>query len=221
VTFTLTLERLSGGYENVRVFGEVDVSIAAGETLGIYGPNGAGKTTMLLTVTGLLAAMSGRVLLHGRDITRLPAYQRARNGLGHVPEGRQVLATLTVGDNLDLVRAASPRSESAREFDRRRDEVLEMFPRLKERNMQLAGTLSGGEQQMLAIARALLINPSLLMLDEPTQGLAPVIVADLEKTLRLLKGRFSMIIVEQNATFLKAMADRMLKMQGGRCVPIS
>jgi branched-chain amino acid transport system ATP-binding protein len=215
---TLRLERLSGGYDSVCVFRDIDVAIEPGETVGIYGANGAGKTTMLLTVMGLLPAISGRVLFNGRDITRMPAYQRARSGLGHVPEGRQVLATLTVRDNLELVRAARLPGEPASAFGRRLDEILDMFPRLRERGEQLAGTLSGGEQQMLAISRALLVNPLLLMLDEPTQGLAPVVIADLEKTLRRLKGRFSIVIVEQNAFFLDVLADRLLKMQGGRCV---
>ncbi|MEA3027956.1 MAG: branched-chain amino acid transport system ATP-binding protein [Alphaproteobacteria bacterium] len=213
----MIVERLSGGYGKLCVFRDVDFRVAQGETVGIFGPNGAGKTTLLSTVAGLLRSMSGRVLLDGHDLTSLPAYRRARNGIGLVPEGRQVLGTLTVRDNLDLVRAAADRNEPRARFNERLAEVFQLFPRLKERQNQLSGTLSGGEQQMLAIARALLVKPKLLMLDEPTQGLAPVIVRELESTLRLLKGRFSMIIVEQNKAFLDALSDRLLGMRGGQC----
>jgi branched-chain amino acid transport system ATP-binding protein len=213
----MVVERLSGGYGKLCVFRDADFLVAKGETVGIFGPNGAGKTTLLSTMAGLLRSMSGRVLLDGRDMTALPAYRRARNGIGLVPEGRQVLGTLTVRDNLDLVRAAADRGEPRARFNERLAEVFQLFPRLKERESQLSGTLSGGEQQMLAIARALLVKPKLLMLDEPTQGLAPVIVRELESTLRLLKGRFSMIIVEQNKAFLDALSDRLLAMRGGQC----
>jgi branched-chain amino acid transport system ATP-binding protein len=213
----LIVERLSGGYGKLCVFRDVDFVVAKGETVGIFGPNGAGKTTLLSTVVGLLRSMSGRVILGGDDLTSLAAYRRARRGIGLVPEGRQVLGTLTVRDNLELVRAAADRDEPRTRFDGRLAEVLQLFPRLKEREKQLSGTLSGGEQQMLAIARALLVNPKLLMLDEPTQGLAPVIVRELESTLRLLKGRFSMIIVEQNKAFLDALSDRLLGMRAGQC----
>jgi branched-chain amino acid transport system ATP-binding protein len=213
----MIVERLSGGYGKLCVFRNVDFRVAQGETVGIFGPNGAGKTTLLSAVAGLLQSMSGRVILDGHDLTSLPAYRRARKGIGLVPEGRQVLGTLTVRDNLDLVRAAADRNEPRARFNERLAEVFQLFPRLKERENQLSGTLSGGEQQMLAIGRALLVKPKLLMLDEPTQGLAPVVVRELESTLRLLKGRFSMIIVEQNKAFLDALSDRLLAMRGGQC----
>jgi ABC-type branched-subunit amino acid transport system ATPase component len=215
---TLMIERLSGGYGKLCVFRDVDFVVAPGETVGIFGPNGAGKTTLLSTVVGLLPSQAGRVLLNGEDLTAIPAYRRARKGIGLAPEGRQVLGTLTVHDNLELVRAAADRSEPSARFDKRISEVFQLFPRLKERENQMSGTLSGGEQQMLAIARALLIKPKLLMLDEPTQGLAPVIVRELEGALRQLKGRFSMIIVEQNKAFLDSLADRLLSMRAGQCV---
>jgi ABC-type branched-subunit amino acid transport system ATPase component len=213
---TLMIERLSGGYGKLCVFRDVDFVVAQGETVGIFGPNGAGKTTLLSTVVGLLPSQAGRVVLNGEDLTAISAYQRARKGIGLAPEGRQMLSTLTVHDNLELVRAAN-RSEPSARFDERVTEVFQLFPRLKERENQMSGTLSGGEQQMLAIARALLVKPKLLMLDEPTQGLAPVIVRELENTLRQLKGRFSMIIVEQNKAFLDSLADRLLGMRAGQC----
>jgi branched-chain amino acid transport system ATP-binding protein len=214
---TLMIERLSGGYGKLCVFRDVDFAIADGETVGIFGPNGAGKTTLLSTVVGLLPSQAGRIVLDGEDLTTVPAYRRARKGIGLAPEGRQVLSTLTVHDNLELVRAAAHRSEESARFDERVAEMFRLFPRLKERKNQLSGTLSGGEQQMLAIARALLVKPKLLMLDEPTQGLAPVIVRELESTLRQLKGRFSMIVVEQNKAFLDSLADRLLGMRAGQC----
>jgi branched-chain amino acid transport system ATP-binding protein len=215
---TLMIDRLSGGYGKLCVFRDVDFVVAQGETVGIFGPNGAGKTTLLSTVVGLLPSQAGRVVLDGEDLTAIPAYRRARKGVGLAPEGRQVLSTLTVKDNLELVRAAADRSEPSARFDERVTEVFQLFPRLKERENQMSGTLSGGEQQMLAIARALLIKPKLLMLDEPTQGLAPVIVRELEDALRQLKGRFSMIIVEQNKAFLDSLADRLLGMRAGQCL---
>ena len=214
---TLTIERLSSGYGSFACSATWALLSRTERRLASSGPNGAGKTTLLSTVVGLLPPQAGRVVLNGEDLTTIPAYQRARKGIGLVPEGRQVLSTLTVRDNLELVRAAADRSEPAALFDERVTEVFQLFPRLKERESQMSGTLSGGEQQMLAIARALLVKPKLLMLDEPTQGLAPVIVRELENALRQLKGRFSMIIVEQNKAFLDSLADRLLGMRAGQC----
>jgi branched-chain amino acid transport system ATP-binding protein len=211
----LAVEGLAGGYGRLRVFSNLSLTISRGETVGIYGPNGAGKTTLLSTIAGLLPAASGRVLKGAIDITRLPAYRRARSGIALVPEGRQVLASLSVSDNLDLTRACSERGESTDRFGERLEEVFDLFPRLKERRGQVGGSLSGGEQQMLAIARALLIQPEFLILDEPTQGLAPVIVKELAGTLSKLKGQFGMIVVEQNRHFLDMLADRSLAMRAG------
>jgi branched-chain amino acid transport system ATP-binding protein len=165
------------------VFHDVSFSAARGETIGLYGPNGSGKTTLLSTIMGLLPAFKGTVTLDGTEVTHLPAYRRVRSGLALVPEGRQILSGLTVEDNLRLVRAAWNRSRRA-EFEVQLEGVYELFPRLKERADQLGGSLSGGEQQMLAIGRAVLVQPSLLILDEPTQGLAPVVVKELAKVLQ-------------------------------------
>jgi branched-chain amino acid transport system ATP-binding protein len=208
------VENLSGGYGKLCVFRDASLSVAPGEVLGIHGPNGAGKTTLLCTIAGLLPVMSGRVSLGVRDLTQMAAYQRARHGVALVPEGRQILATLSVGDNLDLARAAITSADAAG-FEERLIEAYELFPRLIERKAQPAGSLSGGEQQMLAIARALLIKPEILILDEPTQGLAPVVVKGLGETLAKLKGRFSMIVVEQNREFLAELADRSMTMRAG------
>ena len=199
MTVALQVNSLAGGYGRLTVFRGVDLALERGQTVGLLGPNGAGKTTLLKTIVGALPSASGRVTLEGQDVTRLLAYQRARTGLSLVPEGRHILGTLTVRDNLELTRAVEGWAKFDEPFEKR-----------------LGASLSGGEQQMLAIARALLLNPKVLMLDEPTQGLAPIIVQALAETLASLKGRFAMLIVEQNRAFLEKLTDRILHMQGGR-----
>jgi branched-chain amino acid transport system ATP-binding protein len=151
----------------------------------------------------------------------MKAFERARAGLALVPEGRHILATLSVQDNLALTRSIERHRSDLPSYERRVGEVFALFPRLAERQNQLGGSLSGGEQQMLAIARALLLKPDVLMLDEPTQGLAPIIVRSLATTLAGLKGRFSMIIVEQNKTFLEGLADRIVTMRAGQLKEIA
>jgi len=214
VTAVLRISNLAGGYGRLTVFRDVSLELERDQTIGLLGANGAGKTTLMKTIAGALPATSGSVQLQGRDLTKEPAYMRARRGLGLVPEGRHILATLSVQDNLELTRAIEGH-RSLPPFHERLDEVLGLFPRLKEREKQLGGSLSGGEQQMLAIARALLLKPEVLMLDEPTQGLAPIIIRSLADTLRGLRGRFGMIIVEQNKAFLEGLADRVLYMRAG------
>jgi ABC-type branched-subunit amino acid transport system ATPase component len=217
----LAIDALEGGYGRLTVFRDARLQLEAGQTIGLLGANGAGKTTLMKTIAGALTATAGRVLLGGRDVTALKAYERARAGLALVPEGRHILATLTVHDNLALTRSIEPHRPDLAPFEERLAEVHEMFPRLKERAHQLGGSLSGGEQQMLAIARALLLKPQVLMLDEPTQGLAPIIVRSLASTLAGLKGRFSMIIVEQNKAFLEGLADRIVSMRAGQLKEIA
>ena len=216
MTVALQVNSLAGGYGRLTVFRGVDLALERGQTVGLLGPNGAGKTTLLKTIVGALPSASGRVMLEGQDVTRLLAYQRARTGLSLVPEGRHILGTLTVRDNLELTRAVEGWAKFDEPFEKRLAEVFALFPRLQERAEQLGASLSGGEQQMLAIARALLLNPKVLMLDEPTQGLAPIIVQALAETLASLKGRFAMLIFEQNRAFLEKLTDRILHMQGGR-----
>jgi ABC-type branched-subunit amino acid transport system ATPase component len=211
----LRVAKLKGGYGPLTVFRDVDLEVARGQTLGLLGANGAGKTTLMKTIAGALPVAAGSVSLNGKDVSRMPAYQRARSGLALVPEGRHVLASLSVQDNLALTRAIEGHRPGLASFDERVTEVFTLFPRLKERASQLGGSLSGGEQQMLAIARALLLKPDVLMLDEPTQGLAPIVIRSLAETLRGLRGRFGMIIVEQNRAFLEGLADRVLYMRAG------
>jgi len=218
MTSVLIVNGLDGGYGKLTVFRGINLALEPEQTLGLLGANGAGKTTLLKTIAGALPCAKGSVLLQGRDITRLPAYLRARAGIGLVPEGRHILATLTVRDNLALTRAIEPYRPDLAPFERRMAEVYALFPRLQERAAQLGGSLSGGEQQMLAIARALLLKPQVLMLDEPTQGLAPIVVQSLAETLAGLKGSFAMIIVEQNKAFLERLADRIVQMRSGTLV---
>lgn len=214
MTAVLAVEDLSGGYGSLIVFRNAGLFVPAGRTLGILGPNGAGKTTFLKTVAGLIPAHGGRVVFEGRDLGRTKGHQRARAGLVLVPEGRQILTRLTVDQNLELSRAAGRLDPAS--YASKVEEVLTVFPRLRERLDQPAGSLSGGEQQMLAIARALLIDPVVLMLDEPTQGLAPIMVRQVLAALRSLKGRLPMVIVEQNRAFLDELADTTMTMRGGQ-----
>ncbi|MDB5410834.1 MAG: transporter ATP-binding protein [Rhodospirillales bacterium] len=217
MTAALAVQGLSGGYRSLAVFREASFAVEPGQTLGILGPNGAGKSTLLKTIAGLLPTQAGSVLHDGVAMGGARAHRRARTGLVLVPEGRQILAELTVQENLDLGRAAGRLGKP--EFAARSAEVLAIFPRLAERRRQKGGALSGGEQQMLAIARALLLDPTLLMLDEPTQGLAPIMIRQVLVALQALKGRFAMVVVEQNRAFLDTLADVTLTMRNGRLAP--
>ncbi len=211
---TLLLGGLAGGYGRLTVFRDVSLSVDAGATIGILGANGAGKTTLLRTVCGLLPSHAGSVRLGDVDLAPMAAWQRTRAGLALVPEGRQVIAGLSVGENLELSRASTRLSQT--DYVARLAQVFALFPRLAERLDQPSGSLSGGEQQMLAIGRALMLGPQVLMLDEPTQGLAPVVVRQVLEALQSLRGRYTMIVIEQNRVFLDALVDRTCTMQGGK-----
>jgi ABC-type branched-subunit amino acid transport system ATPase component len=213
-TKVLEVRELSGGYGAFTVFSGVDLTLTPVTVTGILGPNGAGKTTLLKALAGLLRPHGGSIRLDGRDIACEAAHWRARHGLALVPEGRQIFQSLTVAENLGIPRAGS--RLGARAYAARRGEILDIFPRLGERLHQPGGALSGGEQQMLAIARALLLDPAVLMLDEPTQGLAPIMITQVLQCLQGLRGRFSMLIVEQNLDFLSRLADRTFTLRGGR-----
>ncbi len=213
----LRIEGLSGGYSRLPVFRDVHISLGAGETLGICGPNGAGKTTFLKTVAGLLPPLAGHVAFDTRTLGATKAYERTHSGLVLVPEGRQIFASLTVRQNLELSRAA--RRISTASYPQRLQDVLALFPKLRERLDQSGGALSGGEQQMLAVGRALLLDPKVLMLDEPTQGLAPIMVRQVLAALQALRGKISIIVVEQNRGFLGELADTICDMRGGMLFP--
>jgi ABC-type branched-subunit amino acid transport system ATPase component len=212
----LTLEHVRAGYGRVEVLHDLSLSVPAGSVVALLGPNGAGKTTTLGAISGLVEMSGGRISLDGRDVTRLSAYQRARRGITLVPEGRGVFPGLSVRDNLDVAAHASPGAEAKWRSDQLA-RVLEMFPRLKERLDQRAGTLSGGEQQMLAISRAFLARPRVLLLDEISMGLAPQIVAQLFAAVRELRDEgTTILLVEQYLTYALDLANICYVMGKGR-----
>ena len=215
---TLELAGLRSGYGRLEVLHDVALTVGEGELVAVIGANGAGKSTMLRTVSGLLRPSAGRVVLDGRDVAGQPAERLAAAGLAHVPENRLVFPTLAVDDNLALGAWTHRRDRAIAAQQRRR--VLELFPRLGQRLGQPAGTLSGGEQQMLAIARGLMARPRLLLLDEPSVGLAPRVVAEIFATLARLRDeqRLPILLVEQNARAAFKVADRVYVMDRGRVI---
>lgn len=213
----LEVAALEAGYGEIRALAGISLSVAEGEIVTLVGANGAGKTTLLRTISGLLPSAAGTVAFRGAPIDRLSAVRRARLGIGHVPEGRQVFAPLTVRENLEMG-AVGARLRGER-LQQRLEFVYDLFPRLEERTSQVAGTLSGGEQQMLAIARAMMGSPPFLMLDEPSLGLAPKVVdAIFAALLRLHDDGVTILLVEQNAEAALAIADRGVVMELGRVV---
>ncbi|PNG27965.1 ABC transporter ATP-binding protein [Methylocella silvestris] len=205
---------LTVGYGDKLVVRNVDLAVRRGEIACLIGANGAGKTTILRALSGLLKLRAGSVRLNGEEIANRPAHAIAARGMAHAPEGRQIIAAMSVADNL---RAGAYLAPSAAEISRRRDAALARFPRLKERLTQQAGLLSGGEQQMLAIARALMADPTLLLLDEPSMGLAPLMVEEIFSILATMKseGR-TILLVEQNANAALALADQAYVIEAGR-----
>jgi branched-chain amino acid transport system ATP-binding protein len=215
LTALLDVEDLRASYGPVRALHGVDVSVGEGDVVAILGPNGAGKTTVLRSLTGMVRA-SGRATLAGRSLLGLSTERVARLGVAHVPEGRGTLTALTVEENLRL--GAYTRRDDGIRADLER--WYQMFPRLAQRRRQVAGSLSGGEQQMLAIARALMLRPRLLLLDEPSLGLAPLVIQELFGALARLKAeeRMTMVLVEQNATLALDLADHVVVLEAGRTV---
>ncbi len=191
----LALDRLTVAYGGLRALSEVSLEVEEGRFVALVGPNGAGKTTLLKAISGTVPVEGGRIRYEGRDLLSVPASERAHLGIAHVPEGRQVFASLTVMENLEM--GAYP-AAGRRQWARNLERILSLFPVLAERRGQLAGTLSGGEQQMLTIGRGLASSPRLLMLDEPSMGLAPA-VADMifERIEELHRGGLTVLLVEQ------------------------
>lgn len=211
MTELLRVEGLSAGYGEAIVIDNVSFSVAAGQSLALLGRNGMGKTTLLNSLVGITRRRAGRIVLGGRDITQLPPHERAAAGIGWVPQERNIFKSLTVEENLTAV---------ARPGHWTPERVFEQFPRLAERRGNMGDQLSGGEQQMLAVGRALVVNPSLLLLDEPLEGLAPIIVEELLEALRriVVEHGTSSIIVEQKAFKVLNMTDEAIVLERGRVV---
>jgi branched-chain amino acid transport system ATP-binding protein len=214
----LKIENLVAGYGKVQVLQGISIEVPKGKVVTLIGSNGAGKTTTLRAISGMLKPESGRVTLGGADISGLPSYEITRRGLAHSPEGRRVFPTLPVRDNLLL--GAFPRLTGSRpkgDVEGDIERMFELFPRLRERSGQLAGTLSGGEQQMLAMARALMLQPDVLLLDEPSMGLAPRLVEEVFATIaRLKQQNITMLLVEQFAAAALEVADYGYVLENGR-----
>jgi branched-chain amino acid transport system ATP-binding protein len=210
----LQLETVDAGYGGFQALFGISMRVNAGEAVAVIGANGAGKTTLLRVISGLLRPTSGAMTMEGRDLVRTPPHKIIATGIAHVPESRRLFPRLTVRDNLRM--GAFMPGARAR-FAERLDYVYGLFPRLKEREGQLAGTLSGGEQQMCAIARALMSGPKLVLLDEPSMGLAPVIVAQVFDLVRRIRSEgYTVLIVEQNVRQVLKVADRAYLLEVGR-----
>jgi branched-chain amino acid transport system ATP-binding protein len=213
----LCVSGLSVNYGHIEAVRELDLSLAAGQITTLVGANGAGKSTTLLALSGLIPKAAGKVVFDGHDVTALPAHKLVAAGLVQVAEGRATLTTLTVRENLELGAYTRRDGAAARASDLER--VFTLFPRLKEREGGLAGNLSGGEQQMLAIGRALMARPRLLLLDEPSMGLAPIVVQGIFRTLREIHaGGLTIFLVEQNVRQALRIAERAYVLENGRVV---
>jgi branched-chain amino acid transport system ATP-binding protein len=211
VASALELQRVSAGYGETVVLDDIDLALAPGESISVIGRNGVGKTTLLATVMGHTTLQRGAVLLGGARLDRVPVFRRARSGIGFVPQEREIFPSLSVRENLEV--AARPGHWTPQR-------VFALFPNLELRLSNMGNQLSGGEQQMLSIARALLTNPSVLLMDEPTEGLAPVIVEALAAVLARLRqeSALSIVLVEQNSRVALAFSPRTVVMDKGRIV---
>ena len=214
MTAMLSLSGVSAGYDGFQALFDVSLQVNAGESVAVIGPNGAGKTTLLRVISKLIEPTAGELVMEGRRYNDLPAHEVISLGIAQVPEGRRLFPRLTVEDNLKMgafLPAARGRFAERLEF------VYSLFPRMKERRLQLAGTMSGGEQQMCAIGRALMSGPKLLLLDEPSAGLAPVIVQSIFEVVRRMSAEgYTVLIVEQNIQQVLKVVDRAYLLETGR-----
>ena len=209
----LEVRNISAGYGSFRALFGVSIEVRAGEAVGVIGPNGAGKTTLLRVISKIINPESGQVMMQGQDLRQVAAHRVVEMGIAHVPEHRRLFPRLTVEENL---RMGAFHPEARRRFAERLDFVYELFPRMKERRDQLAGTLSGGEQQMCAIGRALMSGPKLLLMDEPSAGLAPVIVQQVFDLVRRIRAEgYTVLSVEQNIQQVLQVVDRAYLLEVG------
>ncbi len=206
----LRLEKVSAGYGPVQVLYDLDLEAKPGEILCLLGRNGAGKTTTMRAIMGLCDRTNGRVMLGGTDISALPAHEAPRQGIGYIPQGRRLFTEMTVAENIEIGLMTRKKGKATRE------RVLDMFPRLRERLDQQAETLSGGEQQMLATARALCLEPSVLLLDEPTEGLQPSMIQLIRDAVVTMKDQgVAVVLVEQRLDAVLSIADRVAFIENG------
>ena len=212
----LEVRDLSVYFGVIQAIKNISFDVDAGEVVALIGANGAGKTTTLHTVTGLLPAASGTITLDGKDLAKVPAHKIVSMGMAHVPEGRRVFASLSVYDNLKM--GAYTRKDK-NEIEASLEMVFEAFPRLQERRNQVAGTLSGGEQQMLAMGRALMSKPRIILMDEPSMGLSPLYVTEIFEIIKKIKSEgTTVLLVEQNANMALQVADRAYVLETGRII---
>jgi ABC-type branched-subunit amino acid transport system ATPase component len=211
----LEVQEVTAGYGPITVLRGVSMQVPAGEILGVLGRNGMGKTTLIRSLSGLIRPEAGRIVFDGNDVTQVAPHERARRGMTTVVQGRGMFPKLSVRESLEMGRIASGRPRRSRI-----DEVLEYFPRLRERLNQSAGTLSGGEQQMLAIGRGLMTDPKLMLLDEPSDGIMPVLVHQIADILVAINRneKMTLVIVEQNVPMLFRMTDRFIILEKGQVV---
>jgi branched-chain amino acid transport system ATP-binding protein len=215
----LRIRNLESGYDRLKVLRHISIHVSSGEIVTIIGANGAGKTTLLKTIAGLIRARAGEMLFEKQEITRLSPEKIVFLGCSLVPEGRQVFAPMTVRENLLLGGYVQYQRNKKNEVNADLERIFGLFPILREREAQLAGTLSGGEQQMLAIGRALMARPKLIMMDEPSMGLAPLIVKDIFAIIRKLRDEGNtVLLVEQNAKAALGIADRGYVLETGRII---
>jgi len=212
----LEVRGLEASYGELKVLWSVDIGVNKGEIVALVGPNGAGKTTLLRTIAGVIKEDKGDILFEGRRINNLPSYERVRIGISLVPEGGELFPYMTVQENLDI---GAYLPEARRKYRENLEFVFTLFPRLKERRNQLAGTLSGGERQMLAIGRALMSSPKLMMFDEPSLGLAPNLAVNVLRTIQdLNKEGYTVLLVEQNVRLALRISSRGYVIENGRIV---
>ncbi len=210
----LSLAAVSAGYGSMRALFDVSLEVPQGEAVAVIGPNGAGKTTLMRVISGLIPLHGGAMTLEGRSVGGLTAHRMVERGIAHVPENRRLFPRLTVEDNL-RIGAFIPQARA--HFAEQIERIYSLCPRLKDRRAQLAGTLSGGEQQMCAIGRALMSRPKLLLMDEPSAGLAPLVVAQVFDFVRRIRAEgLTVLIVEQNVQQVLDIADRAFLLDGGR-----